>query len=155
MAKALKKIIYQIFDVGVGSDAVYSVFNKQLTEEECEKELMYHTDINSFERYKIFKTREYNYLKLLVELNEHLQLEYIDLKTDKVVNNTMDFHFMFILLENHFFRDKKVLFRVAEKDTFILLSYDFNIFIYFINDLHKELKRIFKKHHFHLLYYRK
>lgn len=153
MPKSLKKLLTEIFDTDDDPkpDAIYSVFDKWLTEEECGQELMHHSDINSFERYKIFKTREHNYLKLLVALNEHFKLEYIDLKMDRVVNKSMDFHFIFLLLEKHFFQDKNILLRVPNSDTCIFLSYDFSIIVYFANDVHKELKRIFKKHHFNLL----
>lgn len=155
MAKTLKKIIENIFDVdnGVGPDVIYSVFDRWLTDEECSNELMYHSDINSFSSYKIFKSREYNYLKLLIDLNENLKLEYIDLKTNKIVKE-IDFHFIFLSLNKHFFQDKEILLRVSNTNTFILISHDFSIFIYYINDLHKVLKSIFKKHHFYLLFKR-
>lgn len=150
MAQTLENQINDILDQNANYDLVYSIFSKWLTEEESENELMSVYSVKSFSDYKKIKEIEFNYLELLVDLNETFGLEYVN--SDSLeVHKDLSFDFLVREVSKHLMQDEKTLFFLPTKGIFIMLAYDFSIYLYFATELAEELNNIFTKHYFHSL----
>ncbi len=149
MDRKLKKQIDQILNHQIKFDKVYSIHNKWLSEEEAENSLMCFEDIGSFADYEKMKLIADKYLSLLVSLNALFGLEFIDVDKS-TAKSDLSFNCLLKLSLEHIIKDKELICCIPDKDIFIVLSHDFNIYVYGLNDADvKRLREIFLKHSFY------
>ncbi|MNU17104.1 hypothetical protein D3C71_52840 [compost metagenome] len=131
-------------------DLSFSVFDKWLTADESDTFILSIHDVKSLNNYLQLQKIELNYLKLFTNLKDLFQLQYVDMGTLKLIDN-LQFNFLFREISNHILKDQEKLFLIPKEQVFIMLSFDFNIYLYFIGDLECKLKDIFEKNEFHIL----
>ena len=137
MDRKLKKQIAQILNHQIEFDKVYSIHNKWLSEEEAESSLMCFEDIGSFADYEKMKLIADKYLSLLVSLNALFGLEFIDADQSAAKSN-LSFNCLLKLSLGHIIKDNELMFFIPGKDIFVVLSHDFNIYLYNIKNVSFE-----------------
>lgn len=157
-----KKLLLERFnciaDENIKADAVFSVFRKWLSEDECTGRVFCPADIESMDDFDWFRKVERQYLTLIVDLNKEFSICVIDwnslprLPITAENERKLSFNEMYREIDSHLNRDKLKLVCIDELGVFLLLSFDLTILLYSFSGVNIDpIKRVFEVSGFHQL----
>jgi len=125
----IQQLAEEIFEKDPEYSVAFSVFEKWLSIEECQERLMCVAEVDTFEKWEKIKSRERQYIALLLELNFSYGIIFVNSEYEELQEN-IAFNDIFLLCSKHIMQDQKMLFYLKKQSVFILLKYDFTILIY-------------------------